>query len=470
MKNKQKHIICFIGVFCSILFLAAFIIRGNDRDADASVTIADTITDTNVTDKPTQGTSNQEGIQEQQPQDETEQNKEYTGRIIIDKKKLSLQQGKSYQLKPKLTQENLTDKNITYKSSNKKIVTVSREGMIKAVHWGIASVTVVLDKEKAVCKVTVSKDVSVTISAAGDCTFSSDIKQSASTNFFSVYKKHDNAYFFKNVKPIFDKDDMTIVNFEGTLSSHGKRAIKKWAFRGKPSYINILKKGSIEAVAFANNHSYDYGNISYTDTIRSFKKADIAYSSYSTIGMYKAKGIKIGMISIQEVGRSDAAAILRKALIKMKKKKPDLLIVSFHWGIERTNYATKSQTNLSRIAIKGGADLVLGHHPHVIQSIEKYRSSFIVYSLGNFCFGGNTNPPDKDTIIFQQTFTFHNDKLVPDKNARIIPCLVSSVSYKNNYQPTPSTGSTRKRILRRMNNYSKMYGISFDRNGKVKVK
>lgn len=366
----------------------------------------------------------------------------------------------------------MSGKDVVYKSSNKKIITVTQKGTIKAVHWGEATVTVTLGKAKAVCSVTVTKDVKITISAAGDCTFSSDIKQPASVNFFSVYNKvKDDAYFFKNVKSIFDKDDMTIVNFEGTLSSRGSRVDKRWAFRGKPSYINILKESSIEAVAFANNHSKDYGEVSYTDTIDSFIKAGIAYSSYSTIGVYEVKGLKIGMISVQETEVNNATDTLRKALKKMKKKNPDLLIVSFHWGIEKTSNLTKAQINLSRIAIdEGGADLVLGHHPHVLQPIEKYKDAYIVYSLGNFCFGGNTNPSDKDTMIYQQTFSFHNDKLVPDDDVRIIPCSVSSVTSRNNYQPTPSKGSEKTRILNKMNNYCKKYGISFDKNGKIKIK
>ncbi len=394
--------------------------------------------------------------------------KEYTGKIVIQKDKLSLEQGESYPLKVKLTKENTSGKKIVYKSSNKNILTVSQQGVMKAVHYGSATVTVSLGKAKVICRVTVTKNITITISAAGDCTFSSDIKQPAGNNFYSVYNKNRSTYFFQNVKPIFEKDDLTIVNFEGTLSNRGSRADKKWAFRGKPSYIKLLTQSSIEAVAFANNHCKDYGEISYRDTIDSFQKAGIAYSSYTTTDIYKVKGIKIGMVSVQEVGRSDAAAILRRALKNVNKKKPDLLIVSFHWGIERTKSATRAQKELSRIAInEGGADLVLGHHPHVLQPIEKYKNSFIVYSLGNFCFGGNTNPPDKDTMIYQQTFTFRNDKLVLDNNAQIIPCSVSSTRSKNDFQPTPSKGSEKKRILKRMNGYCKQYGISFDHNGKI---
>lgn len=467
MISKQRIRICFIWILC-ILF--SWGINTDEVYSEATVV-------TEIMDEADENNKDTEVQEEQGNQLETEPTENelemiYTGKISLEEKKVSVQQGETYQLEATLTEENLSGESIQYKSSNNKIIKVSQKGLIKAVHWGSATVTLTLGEAKTVCKVTVSKDVTITISAAGDCTLSSDINQYKDRNFFSVYNKQkDDSYFFKNVKSIFEKDDMTIVNFEGTLSKRGSRAEKKWAFRGKPSYIDILTEGSIEAVAFANNHVRDYGEDSYTDTISCFEKADIVYSSYSKIGIYETKGIKIGMISIQEVGKSDSAEVLRKALKSMKKKKPDLLIVSFHWGIERTSDPTKSQTELSRIAIdEGGADLVLGHHPHVLQPIEKYKDSYIVYSLGNFCFGGNTNPDDKDTMIYQQTFTFHNDELVPDNSVQIIPCSVSSVSTKNDYQPTPSTGKEKKRILKRMNSYCKQYDISFDKNGKIIVK
>lgn len=451
MKKKYSKRIVLAIMICMICSLGIYAHR----------VYADNIAD-NPTNKPTVSPTNK-------PTVSPTPIVEYNGKIILNKNKVVVKQGSGYQLKVTLSEVNQSSQKLNFISSNKKVITVSDKGYIKAVHWGDAYITVTLGKAKAVCQVTVSKDISITISAAGDVTLSSDIKQSKSVNFFSVYNKQKNdAYFFKNVKPIFEKDDMTIVNFEGTLSNRGSRVDKKWAFRGKPSYINILKAGSVESVAFANNHCKDYGQVSYTDTTSTLNKAGITYSSFERVGVYKVKGIKIGMISILEVGRSDAASVLRKAIKNMKAQKPDLLIVSFHWGIERTQNITKAQSDLSKIAInEGGADLVLGHHPHVLQPIQKYKDAYIVYSLGNFCFGGNTNPPDKDTMIFQQTFQFHNDKLVQDGNAKIIPCSVSSVSNRNNYQPTPSKGEAKTRILKRMNTYSKKYGIQFDKNGKI---
>ncbi len=518
MKRKQKHMAAFLVLILIPLTLGSFITKTDAKEVITTRIINHTLgtpppesgktnepdqseisSQSNETDQPTETGQIEKAVKndspeqtveskeeeqteepkEEEPEEEQEGDtkedlpKEYTGNIILDVKELSLKQGDTYQLKATLTEDNKSDSKLSYKTNNKKILTVTQKGVIKALHWGEATVTVSLGKAKTACKVTITKDLSITISAAGDCTLSSDIKQPAGVNFFSVYKKQkEDSYFFKNVKSIFEKDDLTIVNFEGTLSGRGKRADKQWAFRGKPSFIQILKEGSVEAVAFANNHTRDYGTVSYNDTIDSFKKAGIAYSTYGKSAVYEVKGVKVGMISIQEVeNQSNSELTLRKELKAMKEKKPDLLIVSFHWGIERTSKITASQSKLGRIAIdEGGADLVLGHHPHVLQPVEKYKDAYIVYSLGNFCFGGNTNPPDKDTMIYQQTFTFHNDKLVPEDNVKIIPCSISSSSKINNYQPTPSTGSERKRILKKINGYCKQYGISFDSNGKIQVK
>ena len=114
-------------------------------------------------------------------------------------------------------------------------------------------------------------------------------------------------------------------------------------------------------------------------------------------------------------------------------------------------------------------DLVIGHHPHVLQGIEEYKGRYIIYSLANFCFGANRNPEDKDTMIFQQIFTFENGEKVEDQNARIIPCMVSSVKTRNDFRPTPATGEDKQRILQRMNEYSSAFGVAFDEDGGIIV-
>ncbi|MGN1162085.1 MAG: CapA family protein, partial [Candidatus Fimenecus sp.] len=106
----------------------------------------------------------------------------------------------------------------------------------------------------------------------------------------------------------------------------------------------------------------------------------------------------------------------------------------------------------------GGADLVIGHHPHVLQGVESYKGKMIAYSLGNFCFGGNQNPRDKDTMIFRQTFTVTGSGVASDENYEIIPCSISSTSGRNNYQPTPAEGSEKQRIIDKIQKFSEGLG------------
>ena len=102
------------------------------------------------------------------------------------------------------------------------------------------------------------------------------------------------------------------------------------------------------------------------------------------------------------------------------------------------------------MAVDYGADLVCGHHAHVIQGIETYKGKNICYGLANFCFGGNPWPTEMDTFIYQQTFTIENGQLVNDNVVNLIPCSVSSDYSYNNYQPTPQTGEDADRIMEKL--------------------
>lgn len=299
------------------------------------------------------------------------------------------------------------------------------------------------------------KEVSITISAVGDCTFGSDQASPSSVNFYAVKKRQKADYFFKKVKKVFAADDLTIANLEGTLTKRGTRQPKKYAFRGDPSYVDILKRGKIEAVSFANNHCRDYGMVSYEDTKKTLKKAGIKYASYSRVDIYKTKGKRIGMIAVCGLeGLEGSKNLVGSGIKKLKKKKADLIIVSMHAGVEYTNSANVVQKSLAHYAVDKGADLVLGHHPHVIQGIEKYKGKYIAYSLGNFCFGGNTNPSDKDTMIYQQTFYFKGKKVKKKTEIKIIPCALSSKTYINDYQPKIADTKRADRILDRLKRYS----------------
>ena len=145
---------------------------------------------------------------------------------------------------------------------------------------------------------------------------------------------------------------------------------------------------------------------------------------------------------------------MRTGIEKLKEMQVDLIIACCHWGEERTYYPTEYQKKIAHNCIDWGADLVIGSHPHVVQGIENYNGKMICYSLGNFCFGGNSNPGDKRTFIYQQKFTFVDGQLQDDFSARIIPCRVSSVAGYNDYQPTPVEGEEGDGILQAMREYS----------------
>ena len=175
------------------------------------------------------------------------------------------------------------------------------------------------------------------------------------------------------------------------------------------------------------------------------------------------KGVKIGLLGTNELGEyMDCEEVLIETINSLNGEGAQIQIASFHWGVERYNVPDETQVELAHSAIDHGADLVLGHHPHVLQGIETYKGKNIIYSLANFCFGGNSTPSDTDTIIFRQTFTIEEGDVGLDDQVEIIPCSISSASGYNNYQPTPAAGSEADRIMAKLNEYCTAFGTSFE--------
>ena len=304
---------------------------------------------------------------------------------------------------------------------------------------------------------TVSSPVSLTLSVVGDCTLGTDETFDYDTSLNAYYENYGADYFLQNVKDIFSTDDLTIANFEGTLTDSDEREDKTFAFKAPASYASILTGGSVEAVNTANNHSHDYGEQSFDDTLAALDDAGIVHFGYDETAVMDVKGIKVGLVGIYELyDHLEREQQLKDNIAKVKADGAQLIVVIFHWGNETETVPDSNQTILGRIAIDEGADLVCGHHPHVLQGIETYKGRNIVYSLGNFCFGGNSSPSDMDTMIYQQTFTIDADGVKKDNVTNIIPCSISSAAYDgyNNYQPTPAEGDEATRILGKINERS----------------
>ena len=273
-----------------------------------------------------------------------------------------------------------------------------------------------------------------TLSFVGDCTFGgTDAHRGLESSFISVVGE-DYDYPFANVRHIFEADDFTMANLEGPLTEEDGAMEKQFAFRGPTAYTAIMTGSSVEAVNTSNNHFYDYGEAGMRSTRDALDAAGIAHAWRGTFLYTTDSGLTIGVycddFSFEKQDMVDSFAALRE-------QGAEVIVCAFHWGEEKSYTPTVDQTLWGHIAIDAGADIVYGHHPHVLQPIEYYGNGVIFYSLGNFSFGGNTWATDMDTAILQQQFVREADGSLAMGETIIVPCSISSASGINNYQPTP---------------------------------
>jgi len=299
--------------------------------------------------------------------------------------------------------------------------------------------------------------VAVTISAAGDTTLGGDRRWAGYNAFMREFERggRDHSHFLRNVAHIFYESDLSIVNLEGALTYATEHLDKEFVFRGPPHFAQILSTAYVDVVTLANNHSQDFFRVGYDDTRNALTAAGVAYFGNEFNTIMEVNGIQVGLFG-HRVWHDSAYNRNRitTAIDDLRNRGAQLVIAYFHWGVERANVPEQYQINIGRFAIRSGADLVLGAHPHVVQGIEEYMGRFIVYSLANFSFGGNANPTDQDSLIFQQTFYFYDGVLLPYNNTNIIPIFVSSVRYRNDFAPTIAVGEDAERILGRIERYS----------------
>lgn len=304
--------------------------------------------------------------------------------------------------------------------------------------------------------------VSITLSFAGDCTLGTDESFDQDTSFNAAFQsKDDPSWFFANVASIFAADDLTVANMEGTLTTQKQRADKTFAFKGDADFAQVLAKGNVDAASLANNHSKDYGDQSYQDTIQNVEAAGIPTFGFDRIAYLTVKDVKVALIGTYVLDQgTDVIPSMEQNIRAAQEEGAQIIAVYPHWGNELDETPDSTQVQVAHAAIDAGATVVVGSHPHVIQGLEKYQGRYIVYSLGNFCFGGNTNPTDPDCMIFQQTFQVTGTTVAQDDQVTTIPCRVSSSTSINNYQPTPAKGSEKKRIQAKIDQRTNAIGDS----------
>ena len=297
--------------------------------------------------------------------------------------------------------------------------------------------------------------VIVTISATGDVTIGGDTRKSGKSIFDKQLEKEPSGLSFpmENVADLFAADDMTIVNFEGTLTTTKSATSNTYSFAAPPEYVQVLTSGNIEAVSLENNHIMDHGETGYADTCQTLENNGIVYSGHLGSAIYTTDtGVSIGMLSYQTFNGNYPVIYnaIEGDIAALRSAGCQLVIVSYHCGEEKDYLPNERQVPLGRATIDAGADLVIGHHSHRINPIEEYNGKYICYSLGNFSFAGNIKPDDMDTFIFQQRFRVYPDGRVDNEGFRIVPCSISSQESVNDFKPTPKEGEAAQAVVDRL--------------------
>lgn len=273
-----------------------------------------------------------------------------------------------------------------------------------------------------------------TLNFIGDCTLASVPYYQGSPSGYDTVVGSNYAYPFAKTLDYFKYDDLTFANLECCLTDSNAAVAKTFTFKASEDYVNIMTEGSVEFVTLANNHILDYGEEGVADTMAALDKAGISYAGrdeYTVIEL--PRGLRVGVYAVS----FGTTAQIKAGIEALKALDVDFIIAALHWGDEGSYSVNNDQISQGHAAIDAGADFVYGSHPHTLQPVEEYNGHYIYYSMGNWTFGGNTNPRDKDTFILRMTLEKSPDGTVTISGREHIPCACSGDPNGNNYQPVP---------------------------------
>ncbi len=293
----------------------------------------------------------------------------------------------------------------------------------------------------------------VVLTFVGDCTVGcEDRLYPKETSFYQYALREGYDYFLAKVRDFFSEDDLTVANFEGVLKENGFRAANKtYCFRGLPDFARILTLGGIEAVNLANNHTGDFGQTGRVTTMAALSAAGVGYFDSDDTYVFEKDGVKIAFCGFWGVGfnnRKDIAAHIQR----LREEGANAVVCALHFGEEYATFHSKAQIEAARSVIDAGADLVVGHHPHVAQGVEAYHSRTIFYSLGNFLFGGNESVRANGCLVPRVTLTFDDDGNYLGQQVRLYPADISGNATQNDYQPRLVTGDAAEAVFARVDN------------------
>ena len=300
----------------------------------------------------------------------------------------------------------------------------------------------------------------VRITFLGDCTLGGEEKaRNYYRGFVETVSRRGYAWPFRNLTALTAADDLTVANLEGVISDRTdlRRVEKTYNFMGSTAYTEILKKGSVECVTLANNHSHDYGTEGYRDTVRALEEAGMAYFGTESMAVWRnAEGLAIGFLGVSGNLSGSRYREYRQQAEALHGLGCAAVITVMHAGREYEYPPGDYQKQIVQRSIACGTDLIIGHHPHVVQGFEIRDGIPVVYSLGNCVFGGNTNPRDHDALAVQADLAFEDGELT-GITLRFYPISVSGEAAFNDYSPVLLSGENAERVLRKMETSTGIY-------------
>ena len=289
---------------------------------------------------------------------------------------------------------------------------------------------------------------SFTLSIVGDCTLASpQFIDPTEHRSIEYHIGQDYAYPFANTAEYFRDDDLTLANLECCLSDTKFFSYEQFSFLAPTAYAEILNEGGVDFVTTANNHLADFGSAGEEFTYIALEEHGVPFGKDGESKLITtASGLTVGIYCAYnhlEPDPDQAEAAIRQ----LRADGAEYVVCAFHWGKELVYSPFPGQVELAHRCIDAGADLIYGSHSHCLQPVEEYNGGLILYSMGNWVFGGSTGPTDKDTAIIQVHVQRRADGSVSTEGYTAIPCCVSSRPVKDNYSgdnyndycPTPYT-------------------------------
>jgi len=299
------------------------------------------------------------------------------------------------------------------------------------------------------------KSEEVSLIAVGDISYSRGVER-------KIKKEKDIDYPFLKIQDYFRNADLVFGNLETPITQGAEIPDFEMIFRSNPGTEQALEKANFSILSLANNHTPNFGEKGLNDTFNYLDNAGIKYvgagqndhEAYQPIYIEK-DGIKFAFLAYNDTDVVPAfyeasnnragTAFMRidkmTETVKEAKQKSDFVVVSMHSGIEYTNKPNDSQINFAHTAIDAGADLIIGHHPHVVQILEKYKEKFIFYSLGNFVFDQPQKQETKEGLAIK--VYFNKDKL---NKISLLPVVMENLA-----QPRMAEIGESEKILKKLN-------------------